>query len=60
MDTSKLNRRYHLHRKLKKQNISISIKSKTIFQDVDQEINSKDVQELVQVYNYQIQLQIPI
>ena len=58
MDTSKLNRRYYLHRKLKKSKIRFSPHLKTIFYPVNDEMDNKDIQELQTTYKYTVQLEI--
>jgi hypothetical protein len=60
MDTSKLNRRYHLHRKLRRLKIRFSANLKTIYYPVNVDIDNKDIRELQTAYNYNIQLEIPI
>lgn len=60
MKTRLVNRKYHLHRKLRKANVSFCTKHKTIYLPVYAEIISSDIQELTKNYNYQIQLQIPL
>lgn len=56
--TSKENRRYRLHQKLKKANVRFSSNSKTVFVPFDYELQNKDIKELQNEYNYQIQLEI--
>lgn len=58
MDTSKLNRRYYLHRKLRRNKIRFSAQLKTIFYPVLDELTNKDIQELQTAYNYTVQLEI--
>lgn len=58
MDTSKLNRRYYLHRKLRRNKIRFSAHLKTIFYPVLDEVTNKDIQELQTAYNYTVQLEI--
>ena len=56
----KVNRKYRLHQKLRKFKIAYSSIDKTIFYDVNKEIDNLDIQELVSNHNYIIQLQIRI
>lgn len=56
--TSKDNRRYRLHQKLRKAEIRFSSSSKTVFVPFDNDLQNKDVKELQNEYNYQIQLEI--
>jgi hypothetical protein len=58
MGTSKLNRRYYLHRKLKKSKIRFSPHLKTIFYPVNDEMDNKYIQELQTTYDYLVQLEI--
>lgn len=58
MGTSKLNRRYYLHRKLRKSKIRFSPHLKTIFFPVNDEMDNKVIQELQTAYNYTVQLEI--
>jgi predicted transcriptional regulator len=53
--SSFLNRRYHLHRKLKREKISFSTNSKTIYFPVGIELNNQNILELQKKHNYQIQ-----
>jgi hypothetical protein len=55
-----INRKYHLHRKLRKQKICFSVNAKTIFLPANIDLNNSDVNELVNNYKYQIQLEIPL
>ena len=59
MRSPKENRRYHLHRKLRKQKVRFLSVLKTIFFPVNEELENKTVLELQQNYNYTIQLIIP-
>lgn len=58
MDTAQLNRRYYLHRKLRRSKIRFSAHLKTIFYPVLDEVTNKDIQELQTAYNYTVQLEI--
>ena len=59
MRSSIENRRYHLHRKLRKQKVLFSEISKTIFFPVNQNLDNATITELTKNYNYTIQLIIP-
>lgn len=58
--TSVANRRFHLHRKLKKKNIRFNPGKKTVFVAPGIEIENNDILELQNKYNYQIQTEIPL
>lgn len=56
--TSKDNRRYRLHLKLRKADVRFSSNLKTVFLPFDDDLQNRDVKELQIEYNYQIQLEI--
>jgi hypothetical protein len=56
--TSKDNRRYRLHQKLRKAAVRFSSNSKTVFLPFDSDLQNRDIKELQNEYNYQIQMEI--
>lgn len=56
--TSKDNRRYRLHQKIRKAGVRFSSNSKTVFLPFDNDLQNRDIKELQNEYNYQIQLEI--
>lgn len=54
-----INKRYYLHRVLRKKNISFSSNSKTIYLPVESVATDKAILNLVDQYNYVIQFEIP-
>lgn len=56
--TSKENRRYRLHQKLRKAGVRFNPSIKTVFVPHDDDLLNKDIKELQKIYNYQIQLEI--
>lgn len=56
--TSKDNRRYRLHQKLRKADVRFSSNSKTVFLPFDSDLQNRDIKELQNEYNYQIQMEI--
>ena len=50
-----LNRRYRLHKKLRKKLVKFDAFNKIIYVPVQQELENKDVTELAQNYKYNIQ-----
>lgn len=53
--TSKQNRRYHLHRRLRQRGIRCDAVTSSIEVGVDDPTDSPYIQELIQEYNYQLQ-----
>ncbi|OXE99993.1 hypothetical protein BC749_108174 [Flavobacterium araucananum] len=56
--TSRENRRYRLHQKLRRANVRFSSNLKTVFVPFDNDLQNRDIKELQNEYNYQIQLEI--
>ena len=56
--TSKINRRYRLHQKLKRAGLRYNATLKTIFVPWDYEIENADLKELQNDFSYQIQFEI--
>jgi len=56
--TSRDNRRYRLHQKLRKADVRFRCSSKTVFVPFDYDLQNRDIKELQNEYNYQIQLEI--
>lgn len=56
--TSKENRRYRLHQKLRKAGVRFNSNIHTVYVPYDDDLQNKDIIELQKKYNYQIQLEI--
>ena len=54
-----LNRKYRLHTKLRKKSIRYNSNDKTVFFSINNVLDNKDILELQQKFNYQIQFEIP-
>jgi hypothetical protein len=58
MRTSKENRRYRLHQKLRKAGVRFDSDIKTVYVPYDDALQNKDMRELQNNFNYQIQFEI--
>lgn len=58
MRTSNENRRYRLHQKLKKAGVRFDSDIKTVYVPYDDALQNKDMKELQNKFNYQIQFEI--
>jgi hypothetical protein len=58
MRTSKENRRYRLHQKLRKAGVRFNPNIKTVYVPYDDALQNKDMRELQNNFNYQIQFEI--
>lgn len=57
--TPKLNRRYYLHKRVKKLGIRVAPTKNTLFVDHPDKAENKAVKELQDIYHYSVQTYIP-
>lgn len=57
--TQKQNRRYYLHRRLKKNKINYSPFKKTVYVDSQKQAENQHIDFLRKEFDYSVQLQIP-